>query len=113
MIEVKIGQELVAQQNYEVNGFSDEEPIKVKAGSKAVVNANGYIEHTTGSARGKIQMLNEANFKIRGSDIQNIAKMILDRLKYSCEFGTVMEDYDLEEKYVLEQIECELDRVLV
>lgn len=113
MLEVKIGQELVAQKDYEINGFSDEEPIKVKAGSKAVVNANGYIEHTTGAARGKIQMLNEENFKIKGYDVENIAKMILDRLKYACEFETVMEDYDLEEKYVLEQIECELDRVLV
>lgn len=111
MMTVKIGQELVAQKDYVIEGYSNEDSINVKAGSKAIVTAKGYILHTTGAAKGKIQMLSDEAFKVKGYDLNGIAKIILDRLKYSCEFENTMEDYDLEEEYVLSEIVGELEEI--
>lgn len=113
MMEVKIGQEIVAQKDYEIKGVFDEEPMLIKTGDKAIVKSNGFIEHTTGAAFGKIQKLEETAFSIKGYDVENIAKMITRRLKYSCELEVMMDDYGYEEKYILEEIVEELYRVLV
>ena len=108
----KVGQEVVASNDFDVEGFFGEEPIKVKKGSKAFISADGFLHHTTGAARGKIQKLSEEAFEIKGYDHENIALMVLDRLKLYFPMNDFMEDYDVSEKEMLEQIEDVLVEIL-
>lgn len=108
----KAGQEVVAQKDFNVEGFSGEKSIKVKQGSKAFISADGFLHHTTGAARGKIQKLSEDKFEVKGYDHENIARMVLDRLICYFPIGEFLEDEELEERELLEQIEEVLEEVL-
>ncbi len=108
----KAGQEVVANKDFDVEGFFDEEPIKVKKGSKAFISADGFLHHTTGAARGKIQKLSEEAFEVKGYDHENIAVMVLDRLKLYFPINEFIDDYDVSEKEMLDQIEDTLREIL-
>lgn len=108
----KAGQEVMAKQDFDIDGFFGEEPIHVKAGSKGYISADGFLHHTTGAARGKIQKLAEDKFEVKGYDHENIAKMVWNRICIHFGFYEVLEDYDIEEKNVLDEIEDILSDIL-
>lgn len=108
----KAGQEVVANKDFDVEGFFGEEPIKVKQGSKAFVSADGFLHHTTGAARGKIQMLSEDKFEVKGYDHENIAKMIYEKIARYMEIDSMLEDYDMDKAYLMEVIEEAIEEIL-
>ena len=108
----KAGQEVVAQKDFDVEGFFNEEPIRVKAGSKAFISADGFLHHITGAARGKIQMLDKDKFEVKGYDHENIAKVVWGSVSRYFGFEDMLEDYEIEESDVLEQIEDILSEIL-
>ncbi len=111
MTSFKIGETLTVQTDCIIEGMIGES-VEVQKGDKAIVNAKYCIEYLTGNARGKIQRLDKNSFTIQGYDIENISKMIVEKLKYSCMLENHMENYDLEESYIEEKIAEVLDLIL-
>lgn len=108
----KAGQEVFANKDFKVEGFFDEKAIEVKAGSKAFISADGFLHHTTGAARGKIQKLSEEKFEVKGYDHENIAKMVWGRVSLYFGLDDMLEDYEIEESDVIAQIEDILSEIL-
>lgn len=104
-IVFKAGQEVVAQKDFTIESLLGGEPIQVKEGSKAFISADGFLHHTTGTAKGKIQKLSEDKFVVEGYDHENIAKLVWNKILMQCGIQDVLEDYDIDEKTVLEEIE--------
>lgn len=107
----KAGQEVIANKNFKVEGFFDEEPIEVKSGSKAFISADGFLHHTTGAARGKIQKLAEDKFEVKGYDCENIARMIFNRLDCVFNISDYLDDEEYDKKEMLNEIEDVLDEI--
>lgn len=108
----KAGQEVVVKEDFNVEGLFGKQTINVKKESKAFISSDGFLHYTTGAARGKIQKLSEEVFEVKGYDHENIAVMVLDRLKLYFHINEFIEDYDISEKEMLEQIEDVLTEIL-
>lgn len=95
-------------EDFEIQGFADDK-ILVKKGDKGFVDSNGFVHYETGNARGKMQKFKD--IELEGYDTENIAKLILDELKWKFNFGEFLEDYDCEEKNVVDEIDCVLSEI--
>lgn len=110
-MKVKIGQEIISDKEYKIESISGRQ-ISVKVGDKAVVRGDGFIEYTTGEAKGVMSNVFSFDLEMEGYDYQNISKLILKRL--DCVFGleNFLREEDIEYKEFLDEIEDVLSDIL-
>lgn len=92
METLKIGQEIVITKDFEIEGFSGKK-ILVKKDDKGYVDSTGDLHYQTGAARGKIQVIKDADLK--GYDHENIAKIIYKRLQSQFDIKEFLEGYEI------------------
>lgn len=105
-----IGSELIAQKDYELKGFSnDEDAIQVKKGDKILVTRRG-LEYITGAAIGNLT-LNENLIDKTAYDTDNIALRITDTIISFLgeDFKEFIEWHGIEKQELIEEILNELD----
>lgn len=103
----KIGEEIIINQEFDIQGCFSDDLIQVKKGDKGYIDSNGFVHYITGKARGKIQKI--ANVEMKGYDTENIAKLIFDRIK--TEYGIKEYLYAYDEKYIIEDINYILSEI--
>ena len=91
---MKIGQEITIKENSFIQATFGKEVIEVKTGDKAIITKKG-IKYITGDARNKINIYDKLD--IKGYDIDNICKRIVNALKNNLgyDFEEYLEDSDL------------------
>lgn len=103
MNEIKIGQEVTVQEDFEIEAALSKNKIIVKAGDKGFVDGEGFIHYITGAARGKIHTVN--NLIPKGYDHENIARLIFKRLNNEFNLKDLLEDMDIQAKDFTDEIE--------
>jgi len=107
----RIGQEITSTKNFEIELSLSGNKLQVKEGDKGFIDSSGNIHYTTGQARGKIQCWN--NVELKGYDYENIARLIYKRLNgYYGIKQDYLEEYDIQEKDFINQIEDVLSDIL-
>lgn len=109
-MSLKIGQELEMTEDFEIEAAISGNKVTVKKGDKGFVDSRGAVHYVSGEARGKIQMIKDAD--IKGHDYENIAKLIYARLKSTFEIDEFLEGYDIEVQDFTEEIEDMLTDIL-
>lgn len=110
MQQLKIGQKLVVQENYEISTCISNTNLQVKKGDVGFIDANGMIHYLSGQARGKIH--NIADVEVKGYDIENIAELIFRQLKSDFHINDILEDYDIDVREFKDSIEDILSEIL-
>ncbi|WP_195938703.1 hypothetical protein [Romboutsia sp. 1001713B170131_170501_G6] len=106
---MKIGQEIIEKQDYEIEKMISKDKIKIKVGDKGFVDSRGRVNYTTGAGRGAIV---NYDLEVKGYDHENIAKMIFNRLNAVYGLETYLEDEEIEYKEFVEEIEDVLMDIL-
>lgn len=105
----KIGEQIEFKKDYSVETFNGRK-LEVKKGDKAIVNSRGFIEYTSGKAKGIRQIVD--GIKVEGYDHMNISKQILKRLISGYNLEGFMEEEELSMQEFLEEIEDVLCEIL-
>lgn len=105
----KIGQQIEFKEDYSVKTFNGRN-IEVKKGDKAIVNSRGFIEYTSGKAKGIRQIVD--GITVEGYDHMNISKQILNRLLSEYDLQEFMDYEEISIKGFLEEIEDVLCEIL-
>ena len=107
---MKIGQEITIKENKFIVGLNDE-VIEIKANDKAIITKYG-VRYLDGYAKGKINISDKS--KIKGYDVDNISKRIVNTLidNFSYMFEEYMEDYDVNRKDLEEIVHDELNEYI-
>lgn len=108
--KVKIGQEIVNSEEFEIQKLVSGTKVTVKKGDKGVVDSKGLLHYTSGEANGMIQKID--GMKVDGYDHRNIANMVFNHLKGYFDLSDYLESYDIEEERVLDEIEAVLMDIL-
>lgn len=108
-MKMKIGQEVIISEDFEIVGFFSEDTISVKKGDKGYIDSNKFIHYETGNARGKMHRFSDA--ELDGYDTENIAKLIFEQIKWKFALGEFLEDYDIEGESIVEEINYILDEI--
>jgi len=103
MNKIKIGQEIIAQEEYEIETELSKTKLTVKVGDRGFVDSKGLLHYINGEARDKIVMIN--NVEINGYDYENIARLIYRKLNFSYPLSDMFEDYDIDSSDFKETIE--------
>lgn len=75
-----IGEQIVFKEDVKINATISEKVMTIHKGDKGIVDSKGFVHVTTGKCRGKILKIDDA--KIKGYDLENIANMLVSRVKY-------------------------------
>lgn len=106
----KIGQILTIEQDFVIESAIAGNVIQVKKGDKGFIDSKGLLHYSTGEARGKIQLVKDAEMK--GYDHESIATLIYKRLRNAYNLDEIIEDYDLDRDEFIDEIEDILSSIL-
>lgn len=110
MDNLKIGQEIIMTQDFEIETAICEKKLLVKKGDKAYIDSKGFVHYVSGDARGKIQGIKDVQLK--GYDTENIAKLIYDRLRSRYYIKDFLQDYDISKEDFISEIDWVLSEIL-
>ncbi|MGL5328953.1 MAG: hypothetical protein ACRDD7_06770 [Peptostreptococcaceae bacterium] len=104
---MKIGQEIIVKEDFEVTTLIGGKALTVKKGDKAFLDSKGLANIITGEARGKVSNLynNPNKNKMDGYDHANISKLIFTRLKNYFDMEDMLNEYEIADDDIIEQIE--------
>lgn len=103
---MKIGQEIIEEQEYEIEKMISKEKITIKVGDRGFVDSKGNIHYTTGAGRGAIV---NYDLEVEGYDHGNIASMILNRLNRVFGIEEFLDYNDINDEDMI----CEIEDVLL
>lgn len=106
---MKIGQEIIEKQEYEIEKMISKEKITIKVGDRGFADSKGNIHYTTGTGKGVIV---NYDLEVKGYDHENIAKMIYKRLNGYFRIEDLLEDEGIEVDRFIEEIEDVLMDIL-
>jgi len=96
------------QQDFEVSNMSKEK-LTVLKGTKGRVNSRGNVKLLEGELRGKLLPRTMFDFEVEGIDFNQLSQLIFQRLDYYLpSFDEYMDDYEIEKKDVINEIEAML-----
>ena len=101
-MEYKIGQILTSNQDVEVEKALSGEKVIIPKGNRIIIGAHHLRD-------GMIQPLGDAT--VKGYDSAGLAEYLLLILKAHFPISEMLEDYDIEEKDLLDEIEYALDDI--
>lgn len=107
---MKIGQEVLAKEDFKINTIVSDKVITVKEGDKGFLDSKGLMHVTTGKGRGKMVKIND--IKVKGYDHENIASMIFGRLSNYFNLDEILENEDIDSERFKEEIEDLLSDIL-
>lgn len=110
MPKLQIGQEIVIKDDFEIESALGNEKRVVEKGDRGVVTSSGLVQYVSGNARGKIQKIEDVELK--GYDTENIAKLVFQRLNSQYQIKDFLEDWDIETKDFIGEIEWVLSEIL-
>ena len=105
-MEYKIGQILTSNQDVEVEKALSGEKEIIPKGNRIIIGADNLAHHLRD---GMIQPLGDAT--VKGYDSAGLAEYLLLILKAHFPISEMLEDYDIEEKDLLDEIEYALDDI--
>jgi len=105
-----IGEGIVIKKDFEIETAFNDNKLQVKIGDKGYVDGNGFIHYTTGEARGKMQKISDV--VLEGYDCENIATLVFQRLNNHFNIKEFLDDYEIDKKYFIDEIECALSDIL-
>lgn len=109
-MQLKIGQKIVVQENYEIETCITNTKLQVKKGDVGFIDSHGLIHYLSGQARGKIH--NIADVEVKGYDIENISELIFRQLKSDFHINDMLEDYEIDIREFKDSIEDILSEIL-
>jgi len=110
MIKHMIGEEIIIQKGFEIENALSDNRLQVKIGDKGYIDGSGFIHYITGAARGKMQKVSDV--VLEGYDCENIAKLVFQRLNNHFNIKEFLDDYEIDKKYFIDEIECALSDIL-
>ena len=105
-MEYKIGQILTSNRDVKVEKGLSGEKVIIPKGSKIIIGADRLAHYFR---NGMAQFLGDLT--IKGYDAAGLAEYLLFVLKARFPIAEMMEDYDIEEKDLLDEIEYALDDI--
>lgn len=110
---MKIGQEIVVEEDFQLSTFSESKKINLVAGDKGVLDTRGKVIYITGEAAGRIHDLykNEPMI-IQGYDTQNIASLVSKRLNNVFMINSILLNYGITPEDLISEIQECLDMIL-
>lgn len=101
MKTLKIGQEIIVTEDFEVGCLGGTK--KVKKGDKAFVTSGGNARYITGKARGKTQIL--SSVEVKDYDVENITKILCSRLDAWFGLDEILQEHDIDMSDVKDTLE--------
>ena len=106
-ITYKIGQILTSNCDVEVKKTISGEKVTVPKGTKIIIGADKLAYHLK---NGMIQPLGE-NIEVKGYDTKGLAKFIFSWISRCYPIDEMFEDYEVDEKEFISEIEYALDEI--
>lgn len=104
-VKYKACDEVTFQEDIELVSMLGDEKTILKSGSKGIVTLRGNIVISSGELRGKILPQSMFEFEADGVNTNNLAKMILTKMKRNLpDFEGYMGDWDLEDSNITDEI---------
>lgn len=107
---MKIGQEIIANKDFEIKTIVSDKVITVKEGDEGFLDSKGFLHIITGKGRGKIVKMD--GIEVKGYDYKNIANIIYTRLNSAFLIEPILEDEGYEIEDILDEIEDVLTDIL-
>lgn len=107
---MKIGQEIIVKEDFEINTIVSEKVKTVKKGDKGFMDSRGFLHLTTGNERGKIVKIDD--IEVKGYDHRNISSIIFRRLINAYNLDELMDYEGIEEAEIIDEIEDVLMDIL-
>lgn len=82
---MKIGQEIIIEQEFNIGSMLTGKESTVKKGDKGFITSRGWLHMTTGECKGKIIKKDDIEVQKENYDHLNISKLIANRL--NCVYG--------------------------
>lgn len=98
-----IGQVIGFEEDFEIKSCLSNSKVFVKKGDKAVITKRGY-RILSGDGEGKILPFDD-DVNIAGYSTSSMAKFIYEKLRYEHPFDDILEDYDIDSKEIICNIE--------
>ena len=102
----KIGQILTSNCEMEVEKMFGEKVV-IPKGNKVIIGADNLAHHLR---NGMIQPLGE-NIEVEGYDVEGIAEFIFSWVSRFYPIDEMFEDYEVDKKEFVSEIECALDEI--
>ena len=102
----KIGQILTSNCEMEVEKMFGEKVV-IPKGNKVIIGADNLAHHLR---NGMIQPLGE-NIEVEGYDVEGIAEFIFSWISRFYPIDEMFEDYEVDKKEFVSEIECALDEI--
>lgn len=106
-ITYKIGQILTSDCDVEVEKAISGEKVIIPKGNKTIIGADNLAHHLR---NGMIQPLGE-NIEVKGYDVEGISEFIFSWISRSYPIDEMFEDYEVDEKEFISEIEYALDEI--
>ena len=103
----KIGQILTSNRDIEVERELSGEKVVIPKGSKIIIGADKLAHHLRD---GTIRPLAE-NIEVNGYDTKGIAEYVFSWMSRFYPIDEMFEDYDVNHKEFISEIECSLDEI--
>ena len=103
----KIGQILTSKCDVEVEKALSGDKVIVPKGNKIIIGADNMAHHLR---NGMIQPLGE-NIEVNGYDTKGIAEYVFSWMSRFYPIDEMFEDYDVNHKEFISEIECSLDEI--
>ena len=108
--KVRIGQEVVNSEEFEIQKLVSGTKVTIKKGDKGVFDSKGLLHYKSGEARGMIQKIE--GIEVNGYDHSGIANRIFNRLDSYFNLSDYLNDYDIDKECVVNNIEDVLMDIL-
>lgn len=102
-MKYEIGKEITFKNDFKIETHLSNTVMQIRKGDKAVVMKNG-LRILNGEGRGKIVAFNKGD-KAEGYDVENISKMILNRLNVVFNLEEFFENEEIDPDRFAEEIE--------
>lgn len=103
----KIGQILTSKCDVEVEKALSGDKVIVPKGNKIIIGSDNMAHHLR---NGMIQPLGE-NIEVKGYDVEGIAEFIFSWISRFYPIDEMFEDYEVDKKEFVSEIECALDEI--
>lgn len=104
----KIGQILTSKVDTVVKKALSDEEVVIPKGNKIIIGADNFAHYIK---NGMLQPLAKGT-EVKGYDCEGIAEYLYLCLKSHLPLNEMLEDYEVDEKTFMEEIECALDEIL-
>lgn len=105
---MRIGEEIVIQEDVEIITFINKEVVQVKRGDTGLILGNGNVKYLTGEAEG---IEHFCDYEVSGVDYEGIAKRIFNKLDEKCALKIYLESGNINQKEFLYEIEEVLEEL--